>query len=396
MMNNSVVIGMKNWRVCALVCLGLMALIPSYAMADEGSLESMWMDQPAPPTGKEDDPTAVSSLTAPVGAASTVAPMCSLDEFKGSQFVARGAWPGVGPFTTGSGGEFSDAARNTVKLDTSGNQITRAELGFARGSGDNKDFLDLEMTSDFLLEALGAKPARIAEFNSELEKNRDRVMSGKNAHSFVAGRYQVTIDRTGRDSTYGSLIVVNSLDANKAALQAHSVKPENPKIASLPPVAPPRSTTPPVVKKPPAPTTSATINPSIDPRRDEFANVIRSWQNLKKSVVRKRDTAPLADVLSGRALARQTDAVKWLVTNKKYYDMNPRGVQVDKYQEQVPGKKYVVLAQVREFSKFIDEPTGQVLKEADDKYTVNYTLEKVGDRWMITDSALQTPPKPTR
>lgn len=380
-----------------------MVLAPGSAGADEGSLESMWMDQPAPPTGKEDDPSAV-ALTAPVGAASTVAPMCSVDEFKGSQFVARGAWPGIGPFSAGTGGEFTDAARNIVKLDTSGNQITRAELGFPRGGGDNKDFLDLEMTSDFLLEALGAKPARIAEFNSDLEKNRDRVMSGKNAHSFSAGRYQVTIDRTGRDPAFASLIVVNSLDANKAAIKAHSVKPENTRIASLPPVAPPRTSSPAPIKKTPSPVAAAAINPSIDPRRDEFAGVIRSWQNLKKTVVRKRDTAPLADVLSGRALARQTDAVKWLVTNKKYYDMNPRGVQVDKYQEQVPGKKYVVLAQVREFSKFIDEPSGQVLKEVDDKYTVNYTLEKVGDRWMITDSALlstgqqppKAPPKPNR
>lgn len=398
-----VVSGMQNWRnwSLTLVCLSLL-VISSPVLADEGSLESMWMDQPAPPTGREDDPSAVASVSPPVGASSTVAPMCSIEEFKASQFVARGAWPGVGPFNGGSGGELSDAARNNLKLDLSGNQITRAELGLSKAGSDGKDFLDIEMTSDFLLEALGAKPARIAEFNSDLEKNRDRVMSGKNAHSFTAGRYQVTIDRTGRDASYGSLIVVNSLDANKAAIKAHSVKPETTKVASLPPVIPTKTAAPSVVKKPTPPPT-AVINPSIDPRRDEFANVIKSWQNLKKTVVRKRDTAALAEVLSGRALARQTDAVKWLVTNKKFYDMSPRGVVVDKYQEQVPGKKYLVLAQVREFSKFIDEASGQVLKEVDDKYTVNYTIEKVGDKWMITDSALlatgqqpKAPPKPSR
>ncbi len=398
----------------ALLCLSfvisLQVLVAIPVRADDGSMESMWMDQPAPPSGKDEESTGpVAALNPTPGAASTAAPMCSLDDFKGSQFVARGAWPGIGPFTGASNGEFSDAGQNLIKLDLTANQINKAELGMARSGGDTvgKDFLDIEMTTDFLLEALGAKPAKIAEFNVDLEKNRDKVMASKSGQSFCAGRYQVNIDRTRRAAPYSCLIVVNSLDANKATLKEHSVKEEGrpTKVTSFVPVATPPPVAPPIKRTAAPPPASAAINPSIDPRRDEFAEVIRSWQNLKKVAVKKRDTATLADVLAGRALARQTDAVKWLVTNKKYYDMNPRGVVVDKYQEQVPGKKYIVLAQVREFSKFIDEPTGQVLKEVDDKYTVNYTIEKVGDRWMITDSALlatgqpgnktTTPPKPS-
>lgn len=390
--------------VCAL-CAQTLNALP--VRADEGSLESMWMDQPAPPANDDSAlppvapaPGPVASLAPPVGASSTAAPMCMFDEFKNSQFVSRGAWPGVGPFT-GGGGEFTDAAQNVIRLDMSGNQVTRAELNLTRGTNDTagKDFLDIEMTADFLLEALGAKPAKIAEFNGDLEKNRQRVLDAKTGQSFSAGRYQVTIDRNRRGGPYSCQIVVNSLDANRAAIREHSIREDKgTKVASLvpvqapPPVAPPIKRTP-AVTPPPA---GAAINPSIDPRRDEFAGVIRSWQNLKKVAVRKRDVATLAEILSGRALARQTDAVKWLITNKKYYDMNPRGVSVDKYQEQVPGKKYIVLAQVREFSKFIDEPTGQVLKEVDDKYTVNYTIEKIGDRWMITDSALLATGQPSK
>ena len=395
---------MKNLPFCglALICLSLLVWVQPACLAEDGSLESMWMDQPAPPSGKDEDASlTVAALTPPVAASSTAAPMCSLEDFKGSQFIAKGSWPGVGPFTFAASGEFADAAQNVIKLEAVGNQITRAELSMAPGSATTgRDFLDIEMTADFLLEALGAKPAKIAEFNGELEKNRERIMAAKGGQSFSAGRYQMTIDRSFRANN-GCLLVVNSLDASKAVLKEHSVKPDPPKVAKvshLPPVSVPSQ---PVRKT--APTAAAAINPSIDPRRDEFANVIRAWQNLKKGAVRKHETAQLGDVLAGRALARQTDAVKWLATNKKYYDMNPRGVVVDKYQEQVPGKKFLVLAQVREFSKFIDEPTGQVLKEVDDKYTVNYTIEKIGDRWMITDSALlssgpqlKTPAKPSR
>lgn len=403
---------MNKLQLQVSICIGLLVLVPAIvanaAIADDGSLESMWMDQPAPPAD-ESGPGPVASLSPPSGASSTAAPMCTLEEFKGSQFVSRGAWPGIGPFTAASNGEFSDASQNLIRVELAGPQITRAELGMAQSRTDTsgKDFLDIEMTTDFLLEALGAKPAKIAEFNVDLEKNREKVMASKPGQNFNVGRYQVTIDCSRKVAPYSCLIVVNSLDANKAALKEHSVRereePRGTRIASLAPVTPPPVAPP--IKRAPAttpPPSSAAINPSLDPRRDEFANVIRSWQNLKKGAVRKRDTATLAEVLAGRALARQTDAVKWLVTNKKYYDMTPRGVSVDKYQEQVPGKKYLVLAQVREFSKFIDEPSGQVLKEVDDKYTVNYTIEKVGDKWMITDSALlatgqaKPPAKPTR
>ncbi len=96
-------------------------------------------------------------------------------------------------------------------------------------------------------------------------------------------------------------------------------------------------------------------------------------------------------MLAGKALIRQTDAVKWLVNNHKYYEMNPKGVVVDQFAALAPAKKYMVAAQVHEAYKFIDEPTGKVLKEVDDVNKVNYTIEKnrrqvANHRFRFTDS----------
>ena len=33
-------------------------------------------------------------------------------------------------------------------------------------------------------------------------------------------------------------------------------------------------------------------------------------------------------------------------------------------------------------------PLRQVIKETDDTYKVNYTIEKIADKWLISDSAL--------
>lgn len=126
--------------------------------------------------------------------------------------------------------------------------------------------------------------------------------------------------------------------------------------------------------------------------KDTFREVIFNWQKLKKVAVRQRDTSELSTALSGKALIRQSDAIKWLQTNKKYYDMNPRSVVVDRYNELVKGQKYAVFAQVKESSKYMDEPTGQVIKDSEDTYNVNYTIEKSGDKWLISDSAIVTQP----
>ena len=380
---------------------------PSWA-ADDNSPDSMWIDQEAPTIGGSDDKTkgAVASLhggTAPA----IVAPMCGLADFKASALVSKVAWPGVGPFKNSDSvsSEFIDDGQNRLKLGLSAEQVSSAELGLTKmGTGGAKDFLDIEMTADFLLEALGAKPRKIAEFNTQLEKNKEAVRKGRNI-SLAAGRYQVTIERGKSAAPYSCLIAVNSLDAHKSLIKEHSGTDETPdettaktetpmvkrladlvKKPSLPKVKPPVAT-------PTATTTASTSTATAstgDAKKDEFVNTIKSWQQVKKTALKKRDVTHLTEILGGNALAKQSTAVKWLQDHQKYYDMEPRGCIVDKYTDLGGGKKFSVVAQVREFSKYIDETSNNVLKEVDDKYTVNYTIEKQGNKWIIMDSSVIT------
>lgn len=385
------------------------------AFADDGaSLDSMWIDHEAPTIGGDDQKTkgAVASLHGNSTPA-IVAPMCGLGEFKASALVSKPAWPGVGPFkaSDSNGSEFIDDGQNKLKLALSSDQISSAELGLTKmGTGGAKDFLDLEMTTDFLLEALGAKPRKIAEFNTQLEKNREAIRKGRNI-SLAAGRYQVTIERGKSVAPYSCLISVNSMDAHKSLIKEHSggddtpddttAKVDTPVVKRLADLVKPKAKTPVTASSvKPAATSSTTGSGAStgDAKKDEFVNTIKSWQQIKKAALRKRDVSHLTEILGGAALAKQSTAVKWLEDHQKYYDMEPRGCVVEKYTDLGGGKKFSVIAQVREFSKYIDDNSSNVLKEVDDKYTVNYTIEKQGSKWVIMDSSVlstgsQTPAK---
>lgn len=373
------------------------------AKADDGpASDSMWIDPDAQTLGQDAKGKggAVASLHG--GSSPTiVAPMCSAADFKGSSFLQKNSWPGVGPFkaSQNDANEFMDDAQNHLKLDVSADQVSSAELGLNKlGGNASKDFLDLEMTADFLLEALGAKPRKISEFNAQMEKNRDAIKKGRNI-SLAAGRYQVTLERGKGVAPYACLISVNSLDAAKSLIKEHSGSDENPDEVAAKPDTPAvvKKLTDlvkkPITAKPKTPATNTspaatTASSTGDSRRDEFVNTIKSWQQIKKVALKKRDTSHLSEILGGAALAKQSNAVKWLQDNQKYYDMEPRGCVVDKYTDLGAGKKYAVVAQVKEFSKYMDESSARVLKEVDDKYTVNYTMEKQGDKWIIMDSSV--------
>jgi len=323
--------------------------------------------------------------------------MCTLDTFKESAIVSKGGWPGVGPFKADSEFDYLDEHHNKLHVDVSGQQITRAEMALKNRqiSGDvDKDLLDMQMNIDFFLEAVGIKPIKIQELNAELSKSKGSLLrSDDEPLNFQAGRCSVSIDkkRSVDGTKVDYVIAVNSLDANKQIIRQHSVSEtrRNPVATLTPeetkPIPPIRT-----VVKPPI--TQAVATSSDASLKEQFADLINGWQKIKKVAVRNRLTEELSVVLGGKALIRQTDAIKWLLTNKKYYDMNPKGVIVDQYAELAPAKKYMVSAQVREAYKFIDEPTGKVLKDVDDVNKVNYTVEKIAGKWVITDSALLAAP----
>lgn len=435
------------------------AAFPAVA-ADDSGMDSIWLDAPQPaPAGELPNPSGTSTTTqsaAPVKPAkpsaqpkpvlkpapaiapaepelsaepgikpaaapgagqtppNTIAPMVTLDYFKGSQLVTKGGWPGVGPFTEqASPLDMSDTNGNRLKVDVAGTQVTRAELNLQKSNGD---FLDVQMNADFLLESVGVKPKKIVEFNEQLEKNRALVTKGNGMPNMTVGRYFVAIQKQPADS-YN--ISVNSLDADRTALQEHSVTETTPptkpstlstlfggnKTSSAQPTtggAKPAQT--PIKKTTPtgsatsskgSTTSSASSNAGADSSSKEtFATLIRNWQNLKKTAVRQKQTGELSQLLAGRALDRQSKAIGWLVSNKKYYDITPKSVIVEKSTAVLPDKKYIVQTVIKEQSKLCDDG-GQVVQDKEDTYKVNYTVEKIGDRWFIVDSALSTsaPPK---
>jgi hypothetical protein len=161
------------------------------------------------------------------------------------------------------------------------------------------------------------------------------------------------------------------------------------KVATTPPPSARPPVKPPVaaVKTPPA----ATTNQS-DALKNTFTELLKTWQSIKKTAVRNRVTSELSDVLTGKALEKQTGAINYLMKTHKYYDMTSRGVVVNKYQELVPGKKYACFAQVKEFRRFMDDTTNKSLKDAEDTYNVNYTIEKIDGKWFISDSVVINTP----
>lgn len=448
--------------------LMLALTLPVCAQQDDGSLDALWSDgndakaqstkstKPAQPTSIDTSPTfkvttgGTSSLSTPVelskptstvdssstqsSAGASGQPMCSVETFKASDLVKSGGWPGVGPFnaTMRVPNEMKDAQDNHVKLKVSEDKVTEAELCLVKQPAGQSNFLNIQMTADYFLEALGVKPARISDFNKELEKNRNDVVKeeGKPV-SLPAGKYHVLISAPSEEDLselpaekrekIALVLKVSSREltadpsARSTAQTPVEVPDETPTISTKPPVrvatTPPRTALSTPVKMPVKPTTAVTTPPvtttptAKPPAGDlkaEFAEVLKKWQAIKKTALRDRTTTELAEVLAGTALTKQTGTIKFLMTKHQHYELNAKAAVVNRYQEIVPGKKYACFALIQEFRKVIDDTTNQTIKSGEDTYNVNYTIEKINDHWYISDSAVlnNVPPapagKPTR
>jgi hypothetical protein len=308
--------------------------------------------------------------------------MCTVNAFKDSPLVTGNGWVGIGPFKA-DGSDFVDDKSNRVRLDVQGDQITRAELtlnAYEANRDPVMNELNLEMHIDFLLESLGIKPSRIQALNRQLELKKEALLGDPQPLNVTGGHYSVVIEKRPASSGTDYVITVNSMDVNKKTIRQPWVS-ERSRESSHHDLS--------FVSQPQEDNTPAA--PAIDREqlKAEFVDLISKWQKVKKEAVKTKQYDQLGSVLSGRALAAQTGAVKYLITNHCYYEMNPKGVTVDQLTEILPGKKFMVAAQVREAYKFIDEQTGKVLKEhGDDINRVNYTIEKAGGKWVISDSKL--------
>ncbi|MBX9879242.1 MAG: ARC6/PARC6 family protein [Candidatus Obscuribacterales bacterium] len=334
-------------------------------------------------------PTIQGDLTEPAKPApSATAPLSKLDEFTGSHFIKQGGWPGVGPFHRQAGADdvFVDEAGNNLDLHLAGGRIAQATFNLVNKGATYDDFLDLQVASEFLLEGLNVKPKTILEFNQQLEDAKDGLLNQSNTSPITinAGRYITTVNKQGTgDGKFSYVISVVSKDASPDVLKEHSKEAkEQPGRFSF--LNKGNKSTDFIIRQ----NQEKTASPSNNELTETFSKTIQSWQDIKKIAVRQRKTEELSQVLHGNALIRQTDAIKWLSVNHKYYDMNPKGATIDHFSELVPGQKYAVFVEIKEISKLMDDATGQVIKEQDDNYKVNYTLEKKDGQWFITDSKI--------
>jgi len=435
--------------------------LSSIAAETEGSVDSMWSDHAAGDKKSADAPANSDLNAAPTlrhemyessnsgtsGGSegekkSLPAELCGVENFLHSGLVTGNGWPGVGPFRACSPGPYSliDSAQNKIGLSVDENKVVAAEMDLTGTPGPIQNFVNLQMNTDFLLEALGARAAKIHEMNAQLEKNQTNIATSLAAQPVVieAPPYALLVEKpVGSPDSVGFRVRISDKaivapDKVQIAMAQPDAAPAlTPTNTAIPPkyVPKPRPTTLPPANsaKTGSGTTSATAAPNpeseqkyndllnsvtsettqtpsnergiagvkISQRKKEFVNMIEAWQITKKAAVKKRSTAELSTALSGEALRRQTEAIKWLQGKHWHYDMTPKGVTVTLVEEKVPDQAYLVHAQVREASKLIDDSSGQIVKEGDDVYNVIYTMELNGDKWFITDSRLlqtQAPP----
>jgi hypothetical protein len=338
-----------------------------------------------------DEPQTTNTISTPASGNQTPAvpqteadrnPLCTLDAFQKSDFVQYSSWPGIGPFR-GNAPEYTDPNQNRLTVDVNQDRVTAAQLSVADAPSD---LLKLQMSADFLLESVGAKPGKIAAFNTQLERVRPQLSasSSGNPINLTAGNYLVYIypeNQTADSLNY--IIKVNSKDATADLIK--SSVPETP-------------------ARPPKPDVVAAVTPTVAPShrsnstdmKQQFVDLINKWQVVKRSAVRQRDTSGLSSVLSGKALQQQMGAIQWLTDNHKYCDTSAQSVTVDRFVEVVKGQKYTVFAQIVETNKYVDDKSNEVLKETSDTKKVSYTVEKTGDRWFIIDSEWLNPPAETK
>jgi len=367
----------------------------------------------------------------------------SVKSFMKSDFVRSSVWPGIGPFdsvapteseSSGAGQtiKLTDPSHNVISCATTANEINTCELELHNSISDSQGLLNLQISTDFLLEGLGVKPKQIHIVNQELSK-KSNLLTGNNYNpvSVIIAPLTISFQNIGKkEGTNSPLFRVAVLNqsgnkeksaSSESATNTEETKPAEIDAASLPSMSDNKSEAEngePQSKNGSAnrdrnfiasqsteeantkvTASGATTNKTSQSKplsanealKKQFLDLIIDWQRIKKTAVRQRQTNELSQALSGKALVRQTDAIKWLASNHKYYEMLAQGAVIERFEPIVQGKKYAVFAEVKEKTKFVEDSTNKSLKQSDDTYKVNYTVEKIGSHWLISDFALIKP-----
>ena len=348
------------------------------------------------------------------------APLCKFSALTGSDFIKTGGWPGVGPFAQDKteGDALVDEAKNKLKVKLSGEDVTHAELLLVNQPPKPNQLLAVQMTADFLLEAVGAQSGKIADFNSALLQNQEKLSSGEDATvNLKAGTYVVQIQKKpAQDATVpGNVAYLIALDNSKAPVVASAATPkvDNTNFSIFTPNAGSQAssnTTPTTISNPSktapssnsatasstakstTPSTTKTTIASKPPTEDllhrQFSNLINNWQQIKRSAVKTRQSDSLSRILGGKALSTQNNAIQWLLDNKKFYEMTPLELKIVTYREVTPGSKYEVDTYIKERRQLMNANTMKAEKDSTSAYNVVYTVEKIRGSWLITDTRM--------
>lgn len=402
------------------------------------------------PQEKSEEKTATEKTDSNSGQASSeprkIKPLCSLSELKQSTLVKDGGWPGVGPFKNQQADALLDEHNNKLEMKSEGEHVKEASLKLVNHSNNLKDLLALQMTTDFFLEALGASGNKIAAFNKDLEQKQETLsnLSAEGMLTLSAGPYEVSIAKDGNSedttaSANGLLISVkntelvplveekpetkdtdsstdtrDNTDSTSTTDSTVSEK-ENPseekdltpKVSSSDsgdntseetesvldkPIVynAGSSSTTKIASRPPVGSTATPGTTSGADKKDllkqQFTTLISTWQSIKRRAVKNRQKENLTRILGGKALATQSQAIKFLLEKHRYYEMTPGSMEVTSYKALTPGRKYEVVAKISERRRYIDADNLRILKDQKTNYTVSYIVEQIRGQWLITDS----------
>lgn len=377
-----------------------------------------------------------------------IKPLCNRAAFKKSTLVKSGGWPGVGPFKESEQNTLIDEQNNKVEMTADGELIREASLTLVNQSNKLSGLLSLQMTTDFFLEALGASGNKIAAFNADLEQKQETLssLSSEGKLTLNAGPYEVSIAKgqseENQDNSSGLLISVKNtemeplpkaktedteaketkepvetkVEANQTSTTDSTTEDLEPSTDSDPDEkntivsssdtdtdndtenSTDRDTDSTSVLDKPivynAGSSKTTVIASRPPEpakkkdllKEQFTTLISNWQSIKRRAVKNRQKENLSRILGGKALATQSQAIKFLLDKHRYYEMTPGTMEVTSYKALTPGKKYEVVAKISERRRYIDADNLRILKDQNTNYTVSYVVEQIRGQWLITDS----------
>ena len=159
----------------------------------------------------------------------------NLNAFLNSDFVRTSVWPGIGPFQNTANNRLTDPTGNQLTYATSGKQISLCQLEMRGGTNEAQCMLNLQMSVDFLLESLGAKPAQIHIVNSELSKS-SKLLMGNNynpVHTtvapFIVSLQNLGINAGTENSLYRIVIANQNLSSGDLEISKNT-EDKNPSV----------------------------------------------------------------------------------------------------------------------------------------------------------------------